>query len=240
MITKVTITGADDSVYPTDLLNLSIQYPFVEWGILVSQTQQGDFRFPSIKWMEELSNLKMISQQGEKLKLSCHFCGRYVREIMKGVSNFGNHIGFIWNKFDRVQLNFHGDKHFVFNEMFTLLRKFPEKEFIFQYDGVNNDILLRALAHEINCSALFDLSHGAGLLPSEWPNLLQEVKCGYAGGLSPENLVEQIKLIEEKAGEKEIWIDMETHVRSNMDMQFDLDKVRRCLEIAGRSVAVIG
>ena len=30
MITKVTITGADDSVTPLDLLTLSRRYPFVE------------------------------------------------------------------------------------------------------------------------------------------------------------------------------------------------------------------
>ena len=29
-----------------------------------------------------------------------------------------------------------------------------------------------------------------------------------------------------------IWIDMETKVRSDDDRQFDLEKVRRCLEIA--------
>ncbi len=113
-----------------------------------------------------------------------------------------------------------------------MLAVYQEKEFIFQYDNVNTVFVDLAKQAKVNFSALFDLSHGIGILPSEWPNLLDGVKCGYAGGLSPENLEEQIKRIEEKAGDTEIWIDMETHVRSNYDMLFDLQKVRQCLDIA--------
>ena len=87
-----------------------------------------------------------------------------------------------------------------------------------------------------NISALFDLSHGTGVLPDQWPATLNFVKCGYAGGLSPENLELQIKAIERIVGDTPIWIDMETHVRSNMDAQFDLSKVRTCLEISSRVV----
>ena len=32
ILDRVTITGADDSVRPTDLLELSREFPFVEWG----------------------------------------------------------------------------------------------------------------------------------------------------------------------------------------------------------------
>jgi hypothetical protein len=93
---------------------------------------------------------------------------------------------------------------------------------------------------------------GAGILPREWPKPIyldvhpgddgcgvqQHRYHGYAGGLGPDNLAEQIPLIlaaaagNEHTAEGRIWIDMETRVRSSDDRTFDLAKVRRCLEIA--------
>ena len=35
-LTKVTLTGADDFTDPKRLIEISREYPFVEWGILFS------------------------------------------------------------------------------------------------------------------------------------------------------------------------------------------------------------
>jgi len=118
-----------------------------------------------------------------------------------------------------------------------LLLEQKGKEFIFQFDDVNNGIIESVSKSGVNCSALFDTSGGAGILPNEWPEPLQNIKCGYAGGISPENIEAQIKLIESKVGETKIWIDMETHIRSNNDYQFDLNKVEKCLEISCKYVS---
>lgn len=105
-----------------------------------------------------------------------------------------------------------------------------DKEIIFQFDGANRPIIDLALEKGVNCSTLFDMSHGAGVLPKEWLVPVEGIRCGYAGGLSPENVVEQIKLIESKVGDYELWIDMETQIRSNNNQQFDLGKVVSVLE----------
>ena len=51
----VTVSGIDESVDPVDLLGLSGDYPFVEWGMLVSARHThptvGLSRFPSTDWM---------------------------------------------------------------------------------------------------------------------------------------------------------------------------------------------
>ena len=65
---------------------------------------------------------------------------------------------------------------------------------------------------------------------------MKDIKCGYAGGISPDNIEAQIKLIEEKVGDIQTWIDMETHVRSFNDSVFDLYKVEQCLEISKKYV----
>ena len=43
----VTITGTDDSTNMADLVALSREFPFVEWAILVSESHEGGFRFPT-------------------------------------------------------------------------------------------------------------------------------------------------------------------------------------------------
>lgn len=238
MITRLTVTGADDSIKPEELAALSFEYPFLEFGILFSPKHYGDFRFPSENWLHELTKVFYHSRNElqHELQLSAHLCGRYVRNFLTGQRDIELFLEQRqWDMFSRVQLNTHGQRH---NYDYTMLRLMSTaKEYIFQYDDVNTGPLEIALDEGFNCVALFDLSHGAGLLPSQWPELLPDIKCGYAGGLSPQNMPAQIQLIEEKAGDREIWIDLETHVRSLDDAVFDLFKVRQCCEIIKKHIS---
>lgn len=220
------MTGADNSIQPEELFKVSSVYPFVEWGILLSRNSQGKNRFPSTRWMDDLA----IQNEGF-LNLSGHLCGAYVREFLMGSDRCVGEIGAIWKFFSRIQINTHGIKHdWDKDGLLGLLEKHSDKEFIFQYDNANTEIL-NALSGTANISTLFDLSHGAGILPSEWPQPITGVKCGYAGGLSPENVKAQIEKIESIGGDKGTWIDMETHIRSAADTIFDLDKVKAVLSI---------
>lgn len=233
MIKTVTITGADNSVDPKDLVKISQEFPFVEWGILASRNNFGTPRFPSGGWIVDLGKEKSIH---ENLKLSTHLCGGMVREFAKGQMGFmsGDDVGDLIGMSQRVQINFHGDPHeWKAAPVGEFVMGNSPQEFIFQYDNVNTDLLEALVKMGVkNIAALFDVSHGAGILPEDWPKHLDFVKCGYAGGLGPDNLEDQIKKILKSSGHKDIWIDMETKVRSNDDKNFDLDKVRKCLEIA--------
>lgn len=234
---RVTITGADDSISPHSLMTLSEAYPYVEWGILVSASQSRTPRFPSYRWVQEL--VRLAKEQTVPPKLSLHVCGRWTRQFLIGIVEQGL-SECIFDEFQRIQLNFHAErtdcKPLLFNRA---LRQFPTKEFIFQIDGAGgNDHFESALVMENrNCVSLYDISGGAGVLPEEWPkpfwildNKLQY--HGYAGGLGPDNLAEQLPLIAEAAGDCRIWIDCETRVRSENDSRFDLDKVLRFIKIA--------
>lgn len=246
MIKTVTITGADDSVDYTELAKLSEEFPFVEWGILFSAKQVGTSRFPSLEW---LRGLRDLHERGLFPKLSMHLCGRFVKNFLVGEFDFIDvNLQSLWPMFKRVQLNTHGEPH---EWKLELVEQFiaanPDKEFIFQYDEVNTDLIegLGKRDKVENISTLFDLSHGAGISPKgdQWPVPLNWIKCGYAGGLGPDNLHRQcLNILHKLSGtlqdkpDREIWIDMETKVRTEvpgmaMD-RFDLDKVRQCLEIA--------
>jgi hypothetical protein len=236
MIKKVTITGADDTITPEDLVQLQRQFPFVEWGILVSRKNFGTDRFPSEAWLSRLVTLK---SKHPELALACHLCGSYVKEFFSGNGAFiSNELKKVWSIFDRVQLNTHGEIHSWNIKALNIIHQNNNKEFIFQIDNVNTELFDLAIDTDglINISGLFDLSHGAGILPKQWPLPFGKIPCGYAGGLSPDNLEGQIGKIEAVVSSTPIWIDMETHVRSDMGRVFDLGKVKRCLEISSSYV----
>lgn len=229
MITKVTITGADDSISAAQLAELSKEFPFVEWGILFSPKQQGNNRFPSLDWLDSLVEVK---QANPSMNLSAHLCGRYVRQLLIGQVEFIHEMWNYWPMFGRVQINTHGEPH-EWNSVHVanFLNIHHQKEFIFQYDNVNTDLLEAIAKAEVkNISALYDLSHGAGVLPESWPKPLDYCDSGYAGGLSPDNWIDQLTKIQSIVGDRKTWVDIETHVRSEMDSKFDLEKVKRVLQ----------
>lgn len=226
-ISKVTVTGADDSVAHNDMVDVAARYPYVEWGILVHRGKPWS-RFPSMTWIDELGTYKAAIPE---LPLACHVCGQWVRDLCLG--DWPERLDLIVEIFDRIQLNFHGEGHAVDRKAFMdALRKCPDKQFIFQLDNVNDTLMNDALSAGINAAGLFDLSHGAGVLPKEWPALKDGASYGYAGGLSPDNLKDQLEKIAEVVGDNTIWIDAETKLRSDDNNRFMLDKVEEFLTIA--------
>jgi len=230
IIRVVTVTGADNSIRPEELVPIAKDYPFVEFGILLSKKQQGGKRFPSRDWLEEL----YILWRNEKLALSGHLCGEWVRNLCLGKPSFFEEFGYIWQMFGRFQLNFHAEPHLVNDKKFSeLIRQYlASKPIIFQMDGRNEKIFFDLDGRwGIQTFPLFDQSGGIGLLPKEWPKQLPNQYCGYAGGLSPDNLQQEMERIS-KVAPGSIWIDAETLLRSENDQVFNLEKVRRFLEAA--------
>jgi hypothetical protein len=238
ILNRVTVTGADDSIRPADLIPIAERFPFVEFGILLSRSQEGGVRFPSLKWIEELQGLSESLDPG--LRLSGHLCGAWVRDFCRGEPTFWLQRPSIARRFARLQLNFHSLVHDIPERgpFDMALRMYePKGGRIFQLDAVNNAILDRARGAQVQAVGLFDLSGGAGVLPADWPES-SEGYSGYAGGLSPENLQEQLARIDLVTLQNaRIWIDAETHLFSNGGRQFDLGRVERFLEIAARWVS---
>jgi len=224
-----------DGIDPKDILQLSEKYPFVEWAILFSKVKQGQTRYPSEAWIQDL-----IAKSADFSALfAAHLCGKWVRQVCKGDWSFLPEMPCDLKFFDRIQLNFHCYvKRIKDQEAFVkpLLDMDVEKfdincQFIFQLNDLNSPLLAYATSEGLDAVPFFDLSGGAGKLPEKWPVSVD--MCGYAGGLSPENLEEQLRIIDEKA-QGYTWVDSESGVRT--DNQFDLDKVERFLKIAEKKL----
>lgn len=222
MLDRVTITGADDNTPIQALIDLSAEFPFVEWAILVSKKQEGGPRFPSREWCARFSAQCSIHRPN----LSLHVCGEWVRRIMRGKMEWDEmpEVSYVAG---RVQINTHAEEHISTVSAFDWMAQ-QGRQFIIQLDNVNDHILDVAILRGVHCAGLFDLSHGAGILPESWPKVRHRaVYHGYAGGLSPENSAEQARIIA-AANPWPFWIDMEGRVRTNEVL--DLAKVRSVLE----------
>jgi hypothetical protein len=223
----VTITGADDSTNIHHLIALSQRFSFVEWGILVSERQEGTPRFPSRGWIDRFVS---VAKGFGPLNVSTHLCGKWVRELLKGELDWEDVPG-IAAVGQRVQINTHAEAHESSTAMAANMRSLLGKKFIFQWDGVNGHNAMAAKALGVDAAVLFDTSGGAGVLPDSWPRALSGIPCGYAGGLGPDNVVEQIRAIEGNACRSDpFWIDMERRVRTEDDSALDMEAVESVLK----------
>lgn len=227
-LNRVTITGADDSTSIPDLVAISAIYPFVEWGILVSKRQEGGPRFPRHDWIERFS----LAAEKHKLSVSMHVCGLWVRQMFVNELDW-RELSLCLGVAQRIQINTHAERHVSTTGLVeslglaSHLSPAGRRQFIFQWDGVNDHLAHAVAAYGLDVAALFDTSGGAGILPDSWPSGIQ-LPCGYAGGLGPDNVVRQLERIEQRCS-KPFWIDMERNVRTEDDSALDLRKVREVL-----------
>lgn len=242
---RVTITGADDRTDIGALVALTEEFPFVEWGVLVSKSSEGSARFPTREWIYRfiVQMGELDRRRGRQAWLSMHICGRWVRQLLQGQTPECVYFG-SFPRFQRYQLNFHGLPHALdwtgFNKLVDTY--FFSRQLIFQVDGTENGGFY-SLAKEggINAVPLFDTSGGAGIVPNGWPDTRVASWApyyGYAGGLGPGNIATELPRIAEAAHDARVWIDMERNVRSEDDLDLQLDKVRSVLEYCAPFIEV--
>lgn len=229
-----TITGADDKTDLDAMRKLQDDFPFVEWGILVgSPSNAGQPRWPCNRWVVDLFNYPGNGSFGAKyIRRAIHLCGQPLRELLLGNihDRFMPYALASRDQTITVQLNTHGERHDLSVAGIELIRDLQITPIV-QLDGQNTHILTALRKACPNVRAIFDMSHGTGVLPQSWPFPIAGVHCTYAGGLSPVRLGDHLKQMEEMAGEVEFSIDMETHVRSNVPGQGDILDMGKVVEV---------
>jgi hypothetical protein len=186
-----TLTGADDGIEIRDLFRLSVEFPFVEWGILFHAEHHGFGRYPSPKWIEYLCN-QMSSFPDAHFAL--HICGQ---EAIGAFLRGDGCVTRLATAFRRIQLNLVA-KNVDLKMLIGAIQRYPDKMLITQHNATNEGLcqLLNAVP---NHAVLFDESGGLGISPTAWPYPLQGKLCGYAGGLGPDNLATELPRIQSAA-----------------------------------------
>jgi hypothetical protein len=241
-LNKITFTGIDDSVDFNNLIALSAEFPFIEFGQLFSLNKMGTSRYPSTDWChKEGSILEKIleKKESEIPHLSAHLCGYLPRAIMiNGVDLFE---GTLKEAFKRIQLNFNAMEYtnYKFTNLFNFLSENKEIDIIIQANK-SNEIFISDVLESLkdapafkNLNILYDTSLGRGTFIKEYKEPFAGIYTGYAGGIGPDNVKEVLDNIMELKSDANFWIDMESGLRTmkeNSDI-FDLDKVTKVIEI---------
>ena len=231
----VTLTGADDRTDAAKMAELSKRFSFVEWAILFSQAKSKVPRYPSYDWV--VNALPVLAGTN----LSAHLCGKWVDDANNGRITFLDDDD-MDSAFGRIQFNMAREK----------LQKILNwvQPALFWNCVVNKPLILGGpyqkykiriptdKYRQVGVSPLFDCSGGRGILADEWPPLALDeygkpLLCGYAGGLNPDNIEQELIKIEAVVGDAEIWIDMESGIRNSKD-ELDLEKCEMVLAIAER------
>lgn len=222
-----TLTGVDAETDIIRLVNLSSEFPMVEWGLLYSPKEQGSpGRYPSTRILKFLLNGLPI-----EINLALHVCGKGVHDLLYGEPVVTDMVKLMNARGGRVQLNFnHSRTPINFQLLDLLFVKFPRVQFITQQNP-GNSMVAAFTSRRDNHAVLFDASGGRGLLPSgEWLAPLDGIKCGYAGGLGPDSIKDQLELITEAAGNHQVWIDMESKLRTTDEEGLDRFDLTLCRE----------
>lgn len=215
-----TLTGVDEHTTLATLGALSQQYPFVEWGVLYSPGRAGtQGRYPSATWLAGLASA--LRRGREVPQFALHLCGDAVHDFLAG-----GRVTELAAAFPRIQLNFRASD-IALPALVEALRRHPDQMVLTQHNQTNARVA-QTLRPAPNHGLLFDASGGRGVLRGAWPAPFPGFACGYAGGLGPHNLAQQLPAIHAAADGAPYWIDMESSLRNELD-RFDLSRARAAL-----------
>lgn len=219
-LVAATLTGVDHQTDLDRALELSYRFPFLEWGVLLGGSPSP--RYPSqdfiARWAERC--------HASRARTALHLCGVFARKWIEG----DHQIVDLARQFGRIQVNMVASRIDV-EALVEAIASARHPHVITQHNTANQSITDRLLAEPTH-AVLFDASGGRGVMASDWPMAIEGKACGYAGGLSPENVETALDAISVVAGPA-FWIDMEGRIRRNDDT-LDLDRCEAVLRAVSR------
>lgn len=204
----VTLTGITHENDAAKARELALKYDFLEWGILYSPTRVGG-RYAARNWIMNNDDMLRLSRK------ALHLCGQAVPMFLNNNSQVTDmlepELGV-----RRVQLNFNIIKTPIdLAKLDEEIQQYPWITFITQHNNSNKNVYKQITAS--NHQVLFDQSGGNGVSPKAWKKPLKNKICGYAGGLGPGNIHEELGAILSVSPKapQDFWIDMESKLRIN-------------------------
>lgn len=201
---RITFTGVDERT------NLSDLPRGVEYGVLFTVSPDGRNRYPSRKNAAAI----MAELSGGGHAVALHVCGARARaELVNG------QLMDLTAWPERIQVNGRLEPW----ELEDICHH-HQHEIITQANEWNTSLLdLECDNHAI----LVDASGGRGRSPSSWARPQTDKTVGFAGGLGPDNVADELRRIRDVAI-GDWWIDMEGKLRDHDDW-FDVSRVRAVL-----------
>lgn len=236
------ITCSDMREYNSidDIIDLGKKYPMAEFAIQAHPSKFSAY-MPRYVWFDTLMHAARVND----INLAMHVNSEWRTEICHG--NIPYEIKRMWDLkradgtpiIGRIQVNINGgNKTFRFfaNKVADIIRAYPDTKFIFQYTPKQRQRINQLDAQNVPFSLLFDASGGRGISPDKWrAPVMKNHKMGYSGGMSPENVAEnldKINLI--LPDDYKTWIDAEGKLKDPETKQFDVARAEQYIQNALR------
>ena len=244
---QVTITGVDQFVDYNKLALLSLQYPFVEWGFLLSypaQVASITHNFVNCELVDKFYTAMLAYNVYPSIAL--HVCGDAARVLITGIpiadKNYSLDIATILNMpithyLDRLQLNFSKkalavDLDSLSSSIQYLRKTNPRLRIIVQHNKYSKELWKSLYRKGIEVDLIEKYIVGSEL-GSGIESIVESVHgiyCGYSGGARFYDIIEIFKVMQKK-GEGIYWVDCDRAVRDE-EGRMDVDKVEELLKIA--------
>lgn len=231
----VVCSGINENNNICDAIEFLKKYKNAEFGVQCSPKKAG-YHSPRFEWLKEL--LSKVNEQKIENKIALHlnegfvvsFCDGKVPDEISDLLDTGNAVG-------RLQLNFKiGRETFASGNVpdIQTLKKTMQAvaphAIILSASQPNLPFIHKAYHQQMKFDALFDDSFGEGIAPNtRKPPLFEDVFQGYAGGLSPENVAQELHKIE-KLAKGAVFIDAEGKLKQ--DGCFSFEKAQRFVQNA--------
>jgi phosphoribosylanthranilate isomerase len=264
----VSITGADDAVDPRRLVELSEEYPFVEWGILHLPHKEGTPRNPTSGWRWKLAQARNARAGGQPaVRTALHLCSDDVFSAILAGTESPTLLAEL-AQYDRVQLNINA-RRMTFEpseivKLYEALRWLGIPIIMQAHEGteagirrfvsqvartqVDSPWLLRlslAAIDKGDIAILLDNSKGKGVAPEGWRAPVSQaghpLHTGYAGGISPDNIeavLDATQRAVENSGNAAHPYWLDMESGVRTGNRFDLGKVVRVLKAVAERAVV--
>jgi hypothetical protein len=234
-IEKIVCSGANETTDIQSLFALSAEFPQLELGIQVSGKKCG-YGSPRFSWLMMLHQEMMHRQK--VLPLALHLNQDWVQMFTAGQMPFELKLLLSLTVkeqpvFGRVQLNFkigREPKPDV-QVMEKAILRFPYQRFILSWNEANAELISEVYHREkVVFDCLADSSFGEGIAVQQFEGPpFPDVFQGYAGGLSADNIVEKLKLLQQVVpADRAIFVDAEGKLKGD-DGKFSVEKARAFL-----------
>lgn len=256
----LSLSGVDDSVSPRTLCDISQEFSFVEWGVNFRAEKQGkEPRYASLAWLRQLQEEIDRRQQTGKFApthFAAHLGGEYCVDVLKGDTSL---VRTLWEDYGFLRIHLcptrsHGVNSSQLKKYLASLKSvivaLPQVEFVLLVTRETRALTFQLMNDcQPNIAFFYDAeesavsgglvqrgSHGSpSLMPRRPPPCPHPgIHCGYGGGLTTENLTDELRRIAQVVNcpKRPVWIDLESGLRSHgsggLD-EFDLGKAWACI-----------
>lgn len=243
-IVKVSMIGANEKLPASDIIDFLRAHPQAEIGIGVSR-QKGDFKTPRFDYvMSLMEQYNKVYVPGKTGTIALHINGNgrdgkdgwpyrvsqgYFPAALYEMMHFPdmsiqlNHLGY---NFDPI-----GGSHLVYS---FDLKFVPKSRLILSYCDKTAKYIQNVIKEirgwelmDVECDVLYDTSFGGGKMANKYDAPLYDgVRQGYAGGLGPDNILDELPKIQaaQTNPNAEIWIDAEGKLQNDAKTTLDLTR----------------